>query len=100
SARFGGAREPPARAPLLPVLRGVQPGRRPGDVRRAGRCQVPDHGSDTKLMSGGFVVMVLALAERAGVAVDWPVEEQQWPREQLAELRERGHAHASSLPSV
>jgi hypothetical protein len=55
--------------------------------------------SDTELLSSGFVTMVLALAERAGIPVDWPVEEQLWPREQLAALRERVHMIARRMAS-
>ena len=57
------------------------------------------HGSDALALAGGFVTYALALARRAGVELDWPVDEQPWPREQLAALRERVETVAGQMAS-
>ena len=52
---------------------------------------------DTELMAAGFLTIVLALAQRAGAVIDWPEEEQPWPRLKLATLRERAHVKANQM---
>ncbi|HJP75906.1 MAG TPA: DUF6086 family protein [Pseudonocardiaceae bacterium] len=44
---------------------------------------------DADLLSRGFIVIVLALAQRAGVMVDWPPTRSQWDADKLNSLREQ-----------
>lgn len=57
------------------------------------------YGSDALALADGFTTYALALAQRAGVELDWPVEEQPWPRDQLAALRERVETVAGQMLS-
>ena len=58
---------------------------------------VRTYSDDIEMLTAGLLTIVLALAKRAGAVVDWPEEEQPWPRLKLATLREHAHVKANQM---